>query len=220
MNHANAPDPLTIRLREGFDRIAFVLRADLWATAGSVGLNPTQAQILGLLASRPAGLRPKNIAAELAISAASITDTLAALQRKGLTKRVTDPADARAAIVRPTIKGQKIGAQIAQAASKVTSALAALPPAAQEALLLTQIALIRHLQSAGAIPFQRMCVSCRHFQPYAYLQTAKPHHCAFVNAPIGGRDIRLDCGEHDASDAAVQAANWETLAKETPALHR
>jgi DNA-binding MarR family transcriptional regulator len=220
MDHANAPDPLILRLREGFDRIAFVLRADLWAAAGNAGLNPTQAQILGLLASRPDGLRPKRIAAELAISAASITDTLGALQRKGLTKRGADPTDARAAIIRPTLKGQKIGAQIAQATSKVTSALAALPPAAQEELLLTQIALIRHLQNADAIPFQRMCVSCRHFQPHAYPHTAKPHHCAFVNAPIGARDIRLDCDEHEMSDTAIQARNWAILAKESSALHR
>jgi DNA-binding MarR family transcriptional regulator len=214
MDHAFESEPLVTRLREGFDRIAFVLRADLWAAAGEAGLNPAQAQVVGLLADRPAGLRPKEIAAHLAISAASIADTLGALVRKGLVRRDPDPGDARAAIMSVTPDGRRLGAEIAQAASQVASAMAALAPAAQEELLLTQIALIRQLQIAGAIPLQRMCISCRHFRPHAHPDTAKPHHCAFVNAPIGGRDLRLDCGEHEAADPAVQAATWTTFARD------
>jgi hypothetical protein len=94
-----------------------------------------------------------------------------------------------------------------------------LPPAAQEELLLTQISLIRQLQIAGAIPMQRMCMSCRHFGPHAYPQAAKRHHCAFVNAAIGSRDLRLDCGEHEAADPDAQAATWTTFANGSPSLH-
>jgi len=218
MDHASTSDPIVVRLREGIDRIAFVLRADLWTAAGEAGLNPTQAQVLSLLAGRPAGLRPKDIAAHISVSAASISDTLGALVRKGLVRRDSDPNDARAALVRATPGGVRIGAEIAQATSRVATALASLSPAAQEALLLTQIALIRQLQIAGAIPLQRMCVSCRHFRPHAHPSAAKPHHCAFVNAAIGGRDLRLDCGEHEAADPVVQAATWTTFAKGSPTL--
>jgi DNA-binding MarR family transcriptional regulator len=218
MDHASESDPLITRLREGFDRIAFVLRADLWAAVGESGLNPAQAQVLSLLAGRPAGLRPKEIAAPLAVSAASTADTLGALVRKGLARRDPDPGDARAAIMRATRKGRGLSEKIAQSTSQVATALAALPPAAQEELLLTQIALIRQLQIAGAIPLQRMCLSCRHFRPDAHPHAAKPHHCALVNAGIGGRDLRLDCGEHEAADPVIQAATWATFAKGTPSL--
>lgn len=218
MDHASASDPLITRLREGFDRIAFVLRADLWAAAGDGGLNPAQAQVLGLLAGRPAGLRPKEIAAHLAVSAASTADTLGALVRKGLVRRDPDPGDARAAIMRATREGRRLGQRIVRSTSQVATALAALPPAAQEELLLTQIALIRQLQVAGAIPLQRMCPSCRHFRPNAHPRAARPHHCAFVNAAIGSRDLRLDCGEHEAADPVVQAATWTTFAKGSPTL--
>lgn len=216
MHNAFESDPIIIRLREGFDRIAFVLRADMWAAAGAAGLNPTQAQVLGLLAGRPAGLRPKEIAAHLAVSAPSIADTLGALVRKGLIQRDVDPSDARAAIVRATSDGLRLGAQLAQSVSQVADALAALPPAAQQELLLTQIAIIRQLQIVGAIPLQRMCVSCRHFRPHAYPRAAKPHHCAFVDAAIGDRDLRLDCGEHEAADPVGQAITWAAFAKGSP----
>lgn len=219
MDTASHSDPILVRLREGFDRIAFVGRADLWAASGDAGLNPTQAQVLALLTGRPAGLRPKEIAAHLAISAASITDTLNALVRKGLVWRAADPADQRAVIIRATPEGVRLGEEIAQAASQVGDALASLPSVAQEALLLTQIALIRQLQTTGAIPVQRMCVSCRHFRPHVHPDAAQPHHCAFVDAAFGSRDLRLDCGEHEVADSVVQHTAWTSLAERSPMLH-
>jgi len=218
MDHADDPDPVLIRLREGFERVALVLRADLWSAAGEAGLNPAQAQVLALLAARPAGLRAKLIAAHLAVSAPSMADTLAALERKGFLTRAPDAADARAVIVRPTEEGCALGRALASATSQVMSALARLSPTEQADLLLTQIKLIRTLQQAGAIPLQRMCVSCRHFRPNAHPDAAKPHHCAFVNAPIGTRDLRLDCGEHEAADPDVQAATWTSFADGSPPL--
>lgn len=212
MDDAVSPDPLLMRLREGFERVALVLRSDLWSAAGAAGMNPTQAQVLALLASRPAGLRPKAIAAHLAVSAPSIADTLSALERKGLLHRLPDPSDARAVIARVTEAGGALGRTFAAAATRVTAALAQLSPAEQADLLFIQIKLIRALQQAGAIPLQRMCVSCRHFRPNAHPGEAEPHHCAFINAAIGDRDLRLDCSEHEAADPAVQSAGWAAFA--------
>ncbi|MCA4918401.1 MAG: MarR family transcriptional regulator [Roseomonas sp.] len=195
-------------MREGFERIALVLRSDLWMASGKAGLNPTQAQALALLAERAGGLRAKEIAAHLAVSPPTIADTLAALERKGLVARAPDPADARAMRVMLTDEGQKVGRALAQSKSQVTTALAMLSPDQQADLLLSQIRIIRSLQLAGAIPEQRICVSCRHFRPNAYPGAAQPHHCAFVNAAIGDRDLRLDCGEHEAADPSLQSANW------------
>jgi len=208
MSKAEASDSVTTRLREGFERIALVLRSDLWMASGKAGLNPTQAQALALLAERAGGLRAKEIAAHLAVSPPTIADTLAALDRKGLVARAQDPADARAMRVILTDEGQKVGRALAQSKSQVTMALAMLSPDQQADLLLSQIRIIRSLQLAGAIPEQRICVSCRHFRPNAYPGAAQPHHCAFVNAAIGDRDLRLDCGEHEAADPALQSANW------------
>lgn len=218
MDHAAPPDQIVVRLREGFDRIALVRRADLWAVAVDAGLNPAQAQVLNFLAARPGGARSGEVAAHLVISAASIADTLAALVRKGLVRRDSDPRDARAVLMRATPDGLRLGAEVARAGSQVASALAKLPRAAQEELLLTRISLIRQLQVAGAIPLQRMCVSCRHFRPHAHPGASRPHHCAFVDAAIGNRDLRLDCGEHEAADPAVQAATWTGFVNGSPTL--
>ena len=214
MDHADAPDPVPTRLREGLERIALVLRADLWVAAGTSGLNPTQAQVLALLAGRPAGLRPTEIAVHLAVSPPSVADTLSALERKGLVRPTPDPADARAVIARLTEEGRDVGGTIAGAASHVTSALAQLPPADQATLLMTQIRLIRALQLAGAVPVQRMCVSCRHFRPYAHSDAARPHHCTFVDAAFGQQDLRIDCRDHETADPSARAATWMEFEKD------
>jgi DNA-binding MarR family transcriptional regulator len=214
----DAADDIVTRLREGFERIALVLRTDLWAAAGEAGLNPAQAQVLDLLAARPPGLRPKDIAAHLGVSAASVADTLGALVRKGLVARQADPADARAVTLRPTAEGLRAQRAIAAAASRVAAALAELTPAEQANLLLAQVKLVRSLQVAGAIPVQRLCVTCRHFRPNAHPGAAHPHHCAFVNAAIGTEDLRLDCGEHEPADPAAQSANWAAFERERPPL--
>lgn len=211
-------DSTTLRLRDGFERISLVLRADLWTSASEAGLNPAQAQVLRLLANRPAGLRPKDVAAHLGVSGPSIADTLAALVRKGMVSREADPADARGAQVRATAEGVRIGGIFRGNGSQLASALAALSPEAREQLLLTQIAVIRTLQQAGVIPLQRMCISCVHFRPDAHPGTGEPHHCAFVDAAIGNRDLRLDCGDHEAADPAIQAATWTAFSKGTPTL--
>lgn len=208
MEHAYDPDAVTTRLREGLERVALVLRSDLWTAAGAAGLNPTQAQVLALLAGRAEGLRARHIAAHLAVSPPSVADTLAALERKGLVLRAPDREDARATRVMLTEDGGRVGRTLAQARSKVTAALAELSPAQQSALLLAQIRIIRSLQQAGAIPEQRMCVSCRHFRPNAHPGAAQPHHCAFVDAPIGARDLRLDCAEHDPLEPSAQTKVW------------
>ena len=213
MTGFEAPNSVTTRLREGFERIALVLRSDLWTASGAAGLNPTQAQALAILAGRATGLRAKEIAAHLGVSPPSVADTLAALERKGLVARTPDPADARAVRVRLTDEGERVGRALAQAGSQVAAALAGLSPDQQADLLLAQIRIIRSLQRARAIPEQRMCVTCRHFRPDAHPGAAQPHHCAFVNAAIGDRDLRLDCGEHEAADPAVQSANWTVFDK-------
>lgn len=215
---AETTDDIVTRLREGFERIALVQRADLWTAAGEVGLNPTQAQVLGFLAAHPPGIRPKEIAAHLGVSAASVTDTLNALDRKGFVLREADPADARAVALRLTDEGLRVNRAIAAAASQVALALAQLSPAEQASLLLAQVKLVRSLQLAGAIPAQRLCVTCRHFRPNAHPGAAHPHHCAFVNAAIGMEDLRLDCGEHEPADPATRSANWIAFENGRPPL--
>lgn len=199
------------RVREGLSRVATALRVDDWSRAKAGGVNPTQYAILDHLDGRPAGLGVKDIAFQLGVSQPTATDSIAALERRGLVAKQIDPNDRRAVNVRLTAGGGaalRAGNALSGVAEMAVSALSA---DRQQDLLVTLVTLIRQLQEAGAIPIQRMCVSCRYFRPNAHADAARPHHCAFVDAAFGAPDLRIDCREHETADPAFRAAAWNVF---------
>lgn len=202
-------EPLSIahRLREGLERVATVLRGDQWSRATALLLNPTQLAILEVLEARPAGLSVKAIAAHLGVSQPTATDSIAALARKGLVATREGETDRRSLTVRLSPDGQML-LEADGGSGRGEQALAMLDRGEQEALLSSLIKVITHLQALDAIPTQRMCVNCRYFVPFAHPGAASPHHCRFVDAAFGQRELRIDCRDHETADPASQAATW------------
>jgi hypothetical protein len=66
---------------------------------------------------------------------------------------------------------------------------------------------------AGQISPSRMCVTCRYFRPRVHADPLRPHHCAFVDAAFGARDLRVDCGDHVPASAEDAARTWEPFAR-------
>jgi DNA-binding MarR family transcriptional regulator len=213
-------EPLTRRLRDGLDRLASALKADQWATANMVGLNPTQAHVLTFLAGRdPGGMRVKAIAGHLGVTQPTATDSVAALERKGLLAKQADATDSRAVAVAITQAGRDAVKTLGLAATATERALGALSESEQAELLILVTKLIRSLQQADAISEQRMCATCEFFRPFVHQGHDLPHHCAFVNAAFGTRHLRLDCGEHQSADPSTQAAAWRAFTTQDAAPH-
>ncbi|OJT94870.1 MAG: MarR family transcriptional regulator [Alphaproteobacteria bacterium 65-7] len=191
----------------GLARIGMVLRAESWRQAEATGLSPTQAQILSYLVQRgPA--RVGAVAEAIAVTQPTASDAVAALARKGHVERRPDPQDARAVLLHTTVAGRRLANALAVWPDALLGAIDALDPAEEAVFVKGLVKMIRALQVRGAIPVQRLCVSCRHFRPHVHSDAARPHHCAFVDAAFGNAALRLDCGEHVAADAAVQLENW------------
>lgn len=205
-------NPLSIdyRIREGLSRLATALRADEWERAKSLGINPTQLAILTLLEGRLQGLSVKEIAAQLGVSQPSATDSINALEKKGHLEKRAGATDARAIGVFISTSGMDILHHNAND-DQIGKAISSLGSDQQQDLLLTLISMIRDLQERDAIPVQRMCTSCRHFDPFAHPQGEKPYHCHFVNAAFGRRELRVDCRDHEHADPTFRAATWEAF---------
>jgi DNA-binding MarR family transcriptional regulator len=206
--------PISDRLRDGLDRVGAMLRSERWSATAALGLNPTQANVLAFLVGRnPEVVSVKKIAAQLGVSQPTATDSIAALERKGLVHKSVAAHDARSVGVHITSQGRKILKAIGMSASATEEALAALGASEKTDLLLLLIKLIRNLQVNGSIPVHRMCVTCKHFRPNIYSDALNPHHCAFVNAAFGDQHLRLDCNDHESADPASQAATWSAFNK-------
>jgi DNA-binding MarR family transcriptional regulator len=211
METPDNPTLISHRLREAFARVATVMRIDDWERAKRAGINPTQLAILELLEGREGGLGVKEIAAHLGVSQPTATDSINALVRKGAVEKRAVAGDGRAVAILLTSEGRALLAGDATLEGTTGQAVDALGAAEQERLLLSLIRMIREFQEAGAIPIQRMCTSCQYFAPFAHPGAARPHHCRFVDAAFGQRELRIDCRDHQTADPASRAATWEAF---------
>ncbi len=183
------PDQLAF----GLARLAAHARQVTWQAGEREGLTPTQAEALDLVARRDEGIRLTALANQLQVTQPTASDAVAALVRKGLLTRHADPADRRAMLLRVTRDGEAL---LARWPTGFGATIAGLSSEQQEQLLgLVREAMVSLINS-GAIPRQRMCQSCRFFAPNAHIGSDRPHHCRFVDLPLGPGDLRLDCTEH------------------------
>ncbi len=208
-------DPLAARIVAGLSKVGLALRSRAQREAGSRGLSPTQGQILALLRARAEapGLRLGAIAEALAITPATASDAVAALARKGLVRKRAGQEDARAVEIGLTAKGRREAERAAAWPDVLLGAVEELGPEEQAAFLRALVKMVRALQERGEIPVQRMCVTCRFFCPNAHPgDPERPHHCDFVDAPFGDRDLRLDCPDQEPAAPAAARRAWAQFA--------
>ncbi len=203
--------PLPQKLMHAFGRVQIAMRADSWEEFGQKGLNPTQGQILILLGQRENGLRLSEIAADLAVSAPTVSDSVRVLVEKGYISKSKAKDDARAVAVRLTANGRRLVERLDSVGETIETVIASLPESEQLQLFRTMLRVVRELQMKGKISTSRMCVTCRYFRPNAHENAERPHHCALVDAAFGDQTLRSDCPEHEAADQHLAAQNWEAF---------
>jgi DNA-binding MarR family transcriptional regulator len=202
------PEALGLRIATGLAKIGLALKHQGIERASSRGISPTQAQILTLLANAPAGLRPSALADQLAVSHPTVTDSARVLVEKGMVEKVSDPADARATRLKLTSSGVTEARHAASWPDFLAGAVDAMAEREQEVFYGGLVKMIRTLQERGQIPLTGMCLTCHHFEPHAHAGSELPHHCHFVDAPIGVRALRLDCPDHEPAPEEVQQRLW------------
>jgi len=196
--------PLPQKIAHAFAKVGLVMKALDWSLAGRAGLNPAQAQVLGLLFSRqPLAMRLTDIADRLATTLASASDSVAALEGKGYITKRKSREDGRALSIRLTARGRTFAKKAETQPSVVTDAVAQLAGDEQVALLRALLKMIRTMQLRQEIPVSRMCVTCRYFRPNAHDDPEQPHHCALVDCPFGDGTLRVDCPDHEAEESVT-----------------
>ncbi|MBE3561928.1 MAG: MarR family transcriptional regulator [Ktedonobacteraceae bacterium] len=200
---------LASRVIAGLSKISLALKSQFWQEAGEQGLTPTQGQILAFLRSRIGACRLSELANGLAVTQATASEAIDALVRKGLVRKTRQAEDRRALALTLTPAGEAEADRAAAWPDFLLGVVDVLSPQEQAVFLRGLIKMIRTLQERGQIPVAQMCVTCHFFQPYVYADAERPHHCAFVNAPFGDRDLRLACPDHQAAPVEEALRLWE-----------
>lgn len=198
--------PLDQRVATGLHKLGLALKHQTWSQASHDGLSPTQGQILAVLAVDGA-LCASEVAARLGIGLPTISEAVTTLANKRLVRRTPDPRHPRARLLRLTAAGARLSARTQAWPAFLTHVVATLSDAEQATLLTALMKMIRTLQEQGKIPIGKMCVTCAHFRPRVRGGDA-PHHCAFVDAPMRPRHLRLDCADHEPAPDSQQRTAW------------
>jgi DNA-binding MarR family transcriptional regulator len=176
------------------ERIAQAFRVLLWQESKEFALSPIQVQVLIFLLYHSDEKRKVSyLADEFNMTKATISDTVKTLEQKNLIVKHYEPHDTRSYIIHLTPKGEEIASKTSLFTQEICTPIDKLHPNDKTNLLLSLFDIIRHLNKAGVINIQRMCVNCSYYQTTEAGQT---HFCGLLNQNLATSDLRLDCPEH------------------------
>jgi len=203
--HQQPPPAVTLpeKIATGLHKISLAMKQHAWQQSHEAGLSPTQAQILAAIATH-GDLTASELAARLGVTLPTISDAVRALSDKALVVKRPDPRHPRASLIAPTERGAAHGASARSWPEFVAASVGDLTDDEQHAFYAGVVKMITGLQQRGHVPVHGMCSTCTWFRPNVRAGQT-PHHCAFVDAPLGVGDLRLDCSDHVPTEAAVDA---------------
>jgi len=176
------------------ERISQAFRVLLWNESKEYSLSPIQVQVLIFLLYHSEEKRKVSyLATEFNMTRATISDTVKALDQKGLITKEYDPYDTRSYVIHLSEKGERIAEETSLFTQELQVPIEQLNANDKDNLLLSLIGVIRHLNKAGIITLQRMCFTCAHYRSDHQGAT---HFCQLLNQPLGGSELRVDCPEH------------------------
>lgn len=181
------PSTTALRGAQLIERLGRLLRADDHAA----GLNPAQTEALGYLARANRFSRtPAALAEYLGSTRGTISQTLIALEAKGLLDRQTNARDGRSVVFSVTKAGSRFlqTSPVRELATAIdhTGKAADLADTLESALRTAII--LRGRRAFGT------CQTCLHFRR-DQSRGATPHHCALLDEPLREADAVLICAE-------------------------
>jgi hypothetical protein len=191
------PESQAQKLIAGLVRVAVMAPTGADEEAGRHVRPPLERQVMLLLSRRDREYRLAKLAAELGSSVAATMAVLSPLIADGLVEMRPAPSYASHDMrVAATERGLRETPAPANWADALLAEVDTLDEVAQQRLLRMITTEISDLQQDGRIPVTHMCLSCRFFDGYRHPGTSAPHHCWYVDAPFGYRELRLHCPDH------------------------
>lgn len=185
--------PDAVEAAQLVDRLERLSRSGEPAGTGT-SLNPAQWEALRYLARANRFSRtPAALADYLGSTRGTISQTVIALEQKGLVGRATSPRDRRSVELSVSVAGTAALADdpLLSLARDIEAGAA---PQLADLLTGLRAALSRRLSRNGGRAFG-LCRICRHFREGANADTAAPHRCALLDEALGDADSRAICAE-------------------------
>jgi DNA-binding MarR family transcriptional regulator len=181
------------------ERLSRVLGPLLWDKARLYRLSPIQLKLLIHLYYHPTGRRRITyLAKEFNLTQATISDSVSALEAKGLVKRQVSPDDRRAIDLELTDRGRELALDLMDWADPLRVGLRSFTPKEKVSLMQALMKVISDLKRAGLIDVARLCITCRYFTTETTPGATTPYYCRLLDRPLAEEELRVDCVDHEA----------------------
>lgn len=179
------------QIAEILDRLARIMLVEGHAS----GLKPVQWEALRYLArANRFSSTPGALTRFLSATKGTVSQTLIALERKGLIEKYPDPGDRRSVRLQLTHTGKEYLAEDPLHALREAAAVLSAPAQASLNHNLRDL-LARRLAINQGRPFG-LCRQCRYFKNNK--EAAAPYHCTLLNLPLYDADADKICIEQEA----------------------
>ncbi len=207
------PSDLEERLAIALDKLGTALKLRVREDADRHGLSPTQLQILAHTRANGGSTTPSDLVMAQGVGIGTISDSLSALETKGLITRERGAQDGRRVVVRLTARGIQLSRKRETVDDPLIGVAQSLNPAEQTVLLGTIMKAIVGLQNEKQVWTTAMCVNCTYFHAHVYRDVHKPHHCGYVDAPFGDTSLQVDCADFESAPDSVRDRNLNRFMK-------
>ena len=169
------------RIVAALERISEAFRVLLWNESKEYSLSPIQIQMLIFLLTHSEEQRKVSyLAQEFNMTKATISDALRVLEEKSLIKKTSDPNDSRSVVLKLTQRGKVVADKTSFFTNELQTPVHKLCADDKENLLLSLMTIIHHLNKAGVITIQRMCLTCIHYET----DSKNKHFCKLLNRKL------------------------------------
>jgi DNA-binding MarR family transcriptional regulator len=166
--------------------------------ANIAGLNPAQWEALRYLARANRFSRTPAALADYAGSTrGTISQTLIALEQKGLALRQASPRDGRSVELALTRRGEAVLKD--DPLKRLADDIAVATGGDAGKLLATLQAILSAMIARNGGRAFGICRTCRHFRRSASPGSVSPHHCSALDEPLSDADSGAICQEHEAA---------------------
>lgn len=157
------------------------------------GLNPVQWEALRYFAkANRFSCTPSGLTVYLAVSKGSVSQTIAALERKGLIRKARNPTNRRSVGVELTAKGSRALANDPR--ERMKADLKDLKTTELKSLRKALSAVVKAaLKARDGLQFG-ICHTCEHYRESH--EDGAPHYCSLLKEPLSQDDSELICREH------------------------
>lgn len=179
------------------ERISEAFRVLLWNESKKNSLSPIQIQILIFLLFHPKEkCKVSYLAKEFNMTKATISDSIKALDRKGLITKESDSNDTRSYTISLSEKGTVVARQSSIFTKPIEKNIEELTINQKEIILDGLLNLIASLNRADVITIQRMCTTCSN-----YMYSNNTHYCKLLELELKTTELRIDCPEHQSNES-------------------